>query len=118
MIRLKGAALGLALTAITASHAIAAAPSAPTVLNATDAAIASEATNATNVSNAPMVTDPALGPATESIVSGAIEKPASPTAAALRARLNGLPTEGTAQEIKERAVLSDFYRPAATRRCG
>lgn len=95
MIRLRVVALGLVLTAVTACHTMAAAPSEPTVLNAT---------------SAPMVTDPALGPASDDIVSGAIEAPASPTAAALRQKLAALPTDGTAQEIKESAVLSDFYK--------
>ncbi|MEI9902196.1 MAG: hypothetical protein WDN31_21280 [Hyphomicrobium sp.] len=33
----------------------------------------------------------------------------NPVASAVRTKLNGLPTEGSALEIKERAVLSDFY---------
>ena len=33
----------------------------------------------------------------------------NPVASALRSKLNALPADGSAQELKERAVLSDFY---------
>jgi murein L,D-transpeptidase YcbB/YkuD len=48
------------------------------------------------------VTDPALAPPRASV-------PDDPIAAAIARRLAALPTEGTAEEIKERAVLIDFY---------
>jgi murein L,D-transpeptidase YcbB/YkuD len=51
----------------------------------------------------PGATDPAIVPPV------APPADASPVASAVRAKLNGLPTEGSAQELKERAVLSDFY---------
>ncbi len=51
----------------------------------------------------PVVTDPAITPPM------AAPADTNPVASAVRTRLNGLPTEGSAQEIKERAVLSDIY---------
>ena len=94
MIRLKVVVCVLALAVATAGHAETAAPGKATVLNAP----------------IPAVTDPALGPATETIISGSLEALPTPTASALRKALDALPTTGTAQEIKERAVLSDFYK--------
>jgi len=79
MIRSQTLALGFALVAISASYASAKAPFGQ-----------------------PFVTEPALAPP----AAGAVE---DPIAAALRRKLAALPIEGTAQEIKERAVLSDFY---------
>jgi murein L,D-transpeptidase YcbB/YkuD len=51
----------------------------------------------------PIATDPAILPP--------MKPPAdpSPVASAVRAGLDALPTEGSAQEIKERAVLLDYY---------
>ena len=51
----------------------------------------------------PGATDPAITPPM------AAPKDANPVASAVRSKLAGLPTEGSAQELKERAVLSDFY---------
>lgn len=48
-------------------------------------------------------TDPAITPPMAAPVD------TNPVASAVRTKLNGLPTEGSALEIKERAVLSDFY---------
>ena len=48
-------------------------------------------------------TDPAITPPM------AAPTDANPVASAVRSKLNGLPTDGSAQELKERAVLSDFY---------
>jgi len=85
MIRSNVVALGFALAALPAIPAVAKAPGEP------------------------FVTDALLAPAREGVFSGAPATPEDKTAAALRRKLAGLPTEGTAQEIKERAVLSDFY---------
>ena len=58
----------------------------------------------------PVVTEPALAPATAAGAdAGGATVSDNPTAAALRGKLAALPTEGSAQEIKERAVLSEFY---------
>jgi L,D-transpeptidase YcbB len=57
----------------------------------------------------PAATQPAPAPAAPSVTEAAHPKPQDPVAIALRAKLDALPKEGTAQEIKERAVLSDFY---------
>jgi len=46
----------------------------------------------------PAITPPMVAPADS-----------NPVASAVRSKLNALPTEGSAQELKERAVLSDFY---------
>jgi murein L,D-transpeptidase YcbB/YkuD len=51
----------------------------------------------------PGATDPAITPPM------AAPKDASPVASAVRSKLAALPIEGSAQELKERAVLSDFY---------
>ena len=48
-------------------------------------------------------TDPAITPPM------AAPTDSNPVASALRSKLNALPTDGSAQELKERAVLSDFY---------
>ncbi len=66
----------------------------------------------------PAVTEPALAPAVPASADAAEAQPAplppaDPTAAALRKKLVALPTEGSAQEIKERAVLSEFYAARA-----
>ncbi|MFA5902232.1 MAG: L,D-transpeptidase family protein [Hyphomicrobium sp.] len=55
----------------------------------------------------PMVSDPAITPPM------AAPTDTNPVASSVRAKLDSLSTEGSAQELKERAVLSDFY---ATRR--
>jgi len=86
MILLQTLALGLVLIAAAAGQAIAEAPR-----------------------DHQFATDPALAPAVTESADGTARAAAGPLASALRARLAGLPTEGTAQEIKERAVLSDFY---------
>jgi murein L,D-transpeptidase YcbB/YkuD len=67
--------------AATAGHAMAA-PSTSEALGATDPAIT-----------------PPMAPPTDT----------NPVASAVRTKLNGLPADGSAQELKERAVLSDFY---------
>ncbi len=51
----------------------------------------------------PRATDPAITPPM------AAPKDSNPVASALRSKLNALPIDGSAQELKERAVLSDFY---------
>src|SRR4029078_6583399 len=51
----------------------------------------------------PGATDPAITPPI------AAPKNSNPVASALRSKLNALPADGSAQELKERAVLSDFY---------
>lgn len=53
--------------------------------------------------DAQLATDPAITPPM------AAPADASPVASAVRSKLNGLPTDGSAQELKERAVVSDFY---------
>ncbi|WP_072377544.1 L,D-transpeptidase family protein [Hyphomicrobium sp. NDB2Meth4] len=55
------------------------------------------------VASPPMASDPALAPPLAAPVD------TNPVASAVRTKLNSLPAEGSAQEIKERAVLSDFY---------
>ena len=60
------------------------------------------------------VTDPAV----QQTRPGRRRCAADPTAAALRDKLAALPTEGSAQEIKERAVLTDYYNARRTRRSG
>ena len=65
----------------------------------------------------PVATDPALAPPPHVGVTNpaaqptpaAVAAPSDPITAALRDKLAALPTEGSAQEIKERAVLSDYY---------
>lgn len=59
------------------------------------------------VDNEPMASDPAITPPM------AAPADTNPVASAVRTKLNSLSAEGSAQELKERAVLSDFY---ATRR--
>jgi L,D-transpeptidase YcbB len=61
------------------------------------------------VPEAPVVTQPAAAPAASGVNEAVSPKPQDPVAVALRAKLDALPKEGSAQEIKERAVLSDFY---------
>ncbi len=51
----------------------------------------------------PGATDPAITPPMAPPVD------ANPVASAVRSKLNGLPSDGSAQELKERAVLADFY---------
>ena len=51
----------------------------------------------------PGATDPAITPPMSA------PKDSNPVATAVRSTLAGLSTEGSAQELKERAVLSDFY---------
>lgn len=57
----------------------------------------------------PQVSEPALAPDAGGIKEGRGSVSDDPAAAALRARIAELPENGTAQELKERAVLSDFY---------
>jgi murein L,D-transpeptidase YcbB/YkuD len=78
-ILMLAAALPLAATAV---DAIAAPSAAESAVGATDPAIT-----------------PPMAPPTDT----------NPVASAVRTKLNGLPTDGSAQELKERAVLSDFY---------
>ncbi len=100
MIRSHSIALGLALFVVATGRVLAAAPA-----------------------DQPLVTDPALTPPPHvgvmdakpqptpaaATTTPAAATPADPTAAALRDKLSSLPTEGSAQEIKERAVLTDYY---------
>ncbi len=58
---------------------------------------------APTVAEAPVATDPAITPPIAPPVD------ANPVASAVRFKLKSLPTDGSAQELKERAVLSDFY---------
>jgi L,D-transpeptidase YcbB len=60
---------------------------------------------------APSTTPPA--PAATAPSASQTAAPASPAAGALRAKLDAFPTEGNAQELKERAVLSEFYAQRA-----
>ena len=59
---------------------------------------------------APSASEPALG-ATDPAITPPMAPPTdtNPVASAVRTKLNSLPTDGSAQELKERAVLSDFY---------
>ena len=94
MIRSHAIALGFALVALSAGGAFAVAPADQPV--ATDPALAPPP----HVG----VTNPAAQP-----TPAAVAAPSDPITAALRDKLAALPTEGSAQEIKERAVLSDYY---------
>ena len=89
MIRAHSIALGLALVAVTAGRLLAAAPADPQ----------------------PVATDPALKPPPHvGALDARPQTPAAdPIAAALHDKLAALPAEGSAQEIKERAVLTDYY---------
>jgi murein L,D-transpeptidase YcbB/YkuD len=58
---------------------------------------------ATPSAEIPGATDPAIAPPLAAPVD------TNPVASAVRSKLNTLPTEGSALEIKERAVLSDVY---------
>jgi len=60
------------------------------------------------------VTDPSLALPSQSAENRELPAPASPDAAALRDKLAALPSEGNAQEIKERTVLVDFYDKRAS----
>lgn len=82
MIRTQSFALVIVVSAVWLGHAVAAAPE----------------------HDVPFVTDPALAPSSEP--AGRLENPAQ---AALTRRLASLPIDGTADEIKERDVLIDFY---------
>ncbi|MGI9403884.1 MAG: L,D-transpeptidase family protein, partial [Hyphomicrobium sp.] len=62
----------------------------------------------------PAVTDPSLASPSERAENRESSAPASPAAAALRDKLSAFPTEGNAQEIKESAVLVDFYDARAS----
>ena len=96
MIRSHAIALGFALVALSAGGAFAAAPA-----------------------DQPVATDPAMAPpphvgvinptVQQTPAPAAVDAPSDPIAAALRDKLAALPTEGSAQEIKERAVLTDYY---------
>lgn len=57
----------------------------------------------------PSVTEPALPPAAVEAESGTAPLSADPAAGPLRARLEELPVDGSAPEIKERSALSEFY---------
>ncbi|MCK5549864.1 MAG: hypothetical protein KAI41_04985, partial [Hyphomicrobiaceae bacterium] len=93
MIRFHRSTLFLIFLAALAGHAKANVPTPATVPVVTDAAIASPSQSAQN-------REPSA--------------PASPAAQALREKLSALPRNGTAQEIKERAVLVDFYDARAS----
>ena len=84
MIRSHAIALGFALVALSAGGAFAAAPA-----------------------DQPVATDPAMAPPPHVETPATAAMPSDPITAALRDKLAALPTEGSAQEIKERAVLSD-----------
>lgn len=86
MIRIKTLALGFGMAALCAGQSIAA-PHTP----------------------AHFATDPALSASQEKGADRAGQPPSGPMASALRAKLDALPQNGSAEEIKERAVLSDFY---------
>ena len=62
----------------------------------------------------PAVTDRALLSAAEGAVNREPSTPASPAAQALRDKLSALRNDGNAQEIKELAVLIDFYDARAS----
>jgi len=62
-----------------------------------------QATAPPAINEAQAATDPAITPPM------AAPPDANPVASAVRSKLNALPTDGSAQELKERAVLSDFY---------
>ena len=91
MIRSHAIALGFALVALSAGGAFAAAPA-----------------------DQPVATDPALAPpphvGATNPAAQPTPAPSDPITAALRDKLAALPTEGSAQEIKERAVLSDYLQ--------
>ena len=65
--------------------------------------------NAETTPEQPQVSEPALAPDAGGMRQGHGSVSDDPAAAALRARIDALPTSGTALEIKERAVLSDLY---------
>jgi murein L,D-transpeptidase YcbB/YkuD len=79
------------------------------------AALAGHATaNVPTPATVPVVTDPAIASPSESTQNREPSAPASPAAQALREKLSALPSDGNAQEIKERAVLVDFYDARAS----
>src|SRR4029079_17460101 len=77
---------------------------------------------ATAPADQPAATDPALKPAPQSATPepqapapsppAATAAPSDPVSAALRDKLATLSAEGSAQEIKEHAVLNDYYNGA------
>ena len=93
MIRSKGSALCLLFLAALAGHA-SANERAPEAQQA--------------------VTDPFLTSPSESAENHESSVPASPTAWAVHEKLATLPKDGNSQEIKERAVLVDFYNARAS----
>jgi L,D-transpeptidase YcbB len=101
MIRSHAIALGFALVALSAGGAFAATPADQPV--ATDPAMAPPP-HAGVTSPAPQQQTPTTTP-----TAAAAAMPSDPITAALGDKLSALPTEGSAQEIKERAVLSDYY---------
>lgn len=88
MIRTHVIALGAVLSLVAAGSAVANAPQA---------------------NGPPGATDPGIAPPMSPSVEAAPNPQLSPVASALRARLAALPSDGSAQELKERAVLSEFY---------
>lgn len=60
------------------------------------------------------VTDPAIASTVESAQNREPSEPVSPAARAVREKLSDLPSDGNAQEIKEHAVLIDFYDARAS----
>ena len=70
----------------------------PLISAGTAGATAPPATSEAQTATDPAITPPMAAPAD-----------ATPVASAVRSKLNALPTDGSAQELKERAVLSDFY---------
>jgi len=98
MIRSHVMALGLALVAITAERALATAPADQPA--ATDPALKP----APHAGATPDPQTPATAPSAPTAAA-----PSDPVSAALRDKLATLSPEGSAQEIKEHAVLNDYY---------
>jgi len=93
MIRTLGLALGVVVSVLSIGHARA---------------------NTQLAHEQPVVTDPALTPPPAAIANGEAQEPEDPAAAALSRKLAGLPSEGSAEEIKERSVLINFYGARAS----
>jgi len=72
------------------------------------------AANVTNSKALPTVTDEAISSPTQSAENRELNTPASPAAQALRDKISALPRDGNAQEIKERAILVEFYDARAS----
>jgi L,D-transpeptidase YcbB len=98
MIRSQSLAVSIFVLAGSVGFALAESPTAPAQPVVTQPVVTQ-----------PAVTQPAPASADSSANVAASPKPQDPVAMALREKLDALPKEGSAQEIKERAVLSDFY---------